>query len=138
MIYAIYDPHSGVVSHFMVLSGVPVEGNVPDGMAAVVTEREFSGPAWVESGSVYGTDEVAPSEQHVFDYEGKRWVLTLNEEEKGALEIVEFQKQRSALYPPLSELADALYWKERGNPDLYEAYIAKCDDVKTAFPKPTK
>jgi hypothetical protein len=47
-----------------------------------------------------------------------------------------YQRHRSRIYPNLSELADALYHKEKtGDNTLLENYIGKCDEVKQKFPK---
>ncbi len=43
---------------------------------------------------------------------------------------------RRAAYPSLRDLADALYWNERGQPDKLRAYWAACDAVKARYPKP--
>lgn len=48
----------------------------------------------------------------------------------------EYQRHRARLYPPVSELADALYHREKtGDNSKVDAYIAACDEVKAAFPK---
>lgn len=47
-----------------------------------------------------------------------------------------YREQRAAAYPPLSELADALYWQTMGDSTKMEAYIAKVEEVKQRFPKP--
>lgn len=44
---------------------------------------------------------------------------------------------RIANYPPLQDLADALYWQSKGDTVKLQAYLAACDKVKEAFPKPT-
>ena len=46
------------------------------------------------------------------------------------------QELRAASYPSLSDMADALYWRERGDPEKYNQWLAACDAVKTALPKP--
>lgn len=43
--------------------------------------------------------------------------------------------KRSNEYPPLSELADALYWNSVGNSSHLEAYFQKCEEVKEKYPK---
>jgi hypothetical protein len=45
-------------------------------------------------------------------------------------------QQRAAAYPNLGEFADALYWRERGQPERWEAWLATCDNVKKTLPKP--
>jgi len=37
-------------------------------------------------------------------------------------------------YPPLGELADAIYWEKKGKPEKMDAYVAKCDKVKADHP----
>jgi hypothetical protein len=44
---------------------------------------------------------------------------------------------RSSEYPPLQDLADALYWQSKGDSTKMNAYIQKCDDVKVKYPKPS-
>lgn len=39
-------------------------------------------------------------------------------------------------YPPLEDLADAIYWRERGDESLMDAYLSACDSVKAKYPKP--
>lgn len=46
------------------------------------------------------------------------------------------QEKRSLLYPPLTDLADALYWNSKGDNTKLNAYYAACDAVKTKYPKP--
>lgn len=46
------------------------------------------------------------------------------------------QEKRSLLYPPLTDLADALYWNSKGDDSRLTAYYAACDAVKTKYPKP--
>lgn len=42
---------------------------------------------------------------------------------------------RRAAYPPLSELADALYWQAKGDSTRMAAYLAQVEHVKRRFPK---
>jgi hypothetical protein len=49
-----------------------------------------------------------------------------------------YQADRAAMYPALDQLADALYWRERGKPEAFDAWLAACDEVKAAHPKPTE
>ena len=46
------------------------------------------------------------------------------------------QEKRSLLYPPLADLADALYWNSKGDNTKLDAYYAACEAVKTKYPKP--
>jgi|TARA_R110000765_G_scaffold132576_3_gene231146 hypothetical protein len=51
-------------------------------------------------------------------------------------EAVEYKKKRKREYPEWETLADALYWKEKGDARLMDTYVADCDAVKVAHPKP--
>lgn len=42
---------------------------------------------------------------------------------------------RRAAYPPLAELADAIYWQSRGQSGKMEKYNAAVEAVKTQYPK---
>jgi hypothetical protein len=46
-----------------------------------------------------------------------------------------YQFERSHAYPSLTELADAIYWQAQGDNTKMEAYLAKVQAVKEAFPK---
>lgn len=46
-----------------------------------------------------------------------------------------YQQLRQAEYPPLADLADALYWQSQGDDSKMTAYIAACDAVKQKYPK---
>lgn len=44
--------------------------------------------------------------------------------------------KRQAEYPPLADFADAYYWAQNGDNTKMTAYIEKCDEVKSKYPKP--
>ncbi len=81
-------------------------------------------------------------------YEGISWHdqnTTLPTEEELLAEVArlqaeydsaEYQRQRINAYPPLSQLADALYWQAQGNTEPMTTYLAACAAVKQQFPKP--
>lgn len=48
----------------------------------------------------------------------------------------DYREKRRAEYPPLTELADALYWQQNGDTSKIEAYLAKVAAVKAKYPKP--
>lgn len=48
---------------------------------------------------------------------------------------VTYQEERRMAYPPLAELADALYWQSQGDDSRLEAYLAQVAEVKAQFPK---
>ncbi len=45
-------------------------------------------------------------------------------------------ENRQREYPPLANLADALYHQSKGDETKLTAYLAKCEAVKTKYPKP--
>jgi hypothetical protein len=49
----------------------------------------------------------------------------------------EYKYQRAKEYPSLADFADAYYWMQKGQTDLMDEYVAKCDAVKNKFPKET-
>ncbi|MGV6872565.1 hypothetical protein ACUSIJ_07715 [Pseudochelatococcus sp. B33] len=48
----------------------------------------------------------------------------------------DYRAARAKRYPALAEFADAIYWAERGDRSLLDAWLARCDAVKAAIPKP--
>jgi|TARA_R110000824_G_C15001318_1_gene656260 hypothetical protein len=58
--------------------------------------------------------------------------LTTWETEYNAQEYKVLRKDR---YPALQDLADAIYWGEKGDDSLMTAYVAACEKVKEDFPK---
>ena len=52
--------------------------------------------------------------------------------------LSECHRKRVAEYPPITELGDALYWKEQGNDSKYISYMNKCDEVKKKYPLPIR
>jgi hypothetical protein len=49
-----------------------------------------------------------------------------------------YQRKRQPEYPPLGELADAIYWQNNGDDTKMTAYLAKVQAVKDKYPKPTE
>ena len=43
--------------------------------------------------------------------------------------------KRAQEYPPLTDLADALYHQSKGDETKLTAYLAKCEAVKQKYPK---
>ncbi|NBQ97398.1 MAG: hypothetical protein EBT26_05285 [Microbacteriaceae bacterium] len=46
-----------------------------------------------------------------------------------------YQRQRAQAYPPIQDLADAIYWQTQGNTEPMNAYIAACAQVKQQYPQ---
>lgn len=53
-----------------------------------------------------------------------------------AWDATEYRRLRAPEYPPLTDLADAIYWNEQGDPSKLNAYVAACEAVKEKYPKP--
>lgn len=51
------------------------------------------------------------------------------------LDATEYQRLRAPEYPPLSELADAIYWQSQGDESKMVAYLEKVAAVKEKYPK---
>ena len=48
-----------------------------------------------------------------------------------------YKEDRKVLYPPLTDLADAMYWNSKGDSSKLTAYYEACEKVKTDNPKPS-
>lgn len=48
----------------------------------------------------------------------------------------DYARARREAYPPLEQLADALYHQQQGNAEPMQRYLADCAAVKARFPKP--
>jgi hypothetical protein len=46
-----------------------------------------------------------------------------------------YKNKRKSEYPPLTDLADALYHQSKGDETKLTAYLAKCEAVKQKYPK---
>jgi len=44
--------------------------------------------------------------------------------------------KRQAEYPTLADFADAYYWSQNGDNTKMTAYIEKCNEIKSKYPKP--
>ena len=51
-------------------------------------------------------------------------------------EATKYRRERQKNYPPITELADALYWASEGDESKLTAYYAACAAVKAKYPKP--
>ena len=88
-----------------------------------------------------------PNAQWILRGEDLEWrdtVQTKPTEEELQVEIVrlqaiydanEYQRFRASKYPPLTDLADALYHQSKGDETKLTAYLAKCETVKQKYPK---
>jgi len=65
----------------------------------------------------------------------KEEIQTKVTELKSKYNSTEYQRLRSPEYPPLADLADALYWQAQGDNTKMTVYLAAVDAVKTKYPK---
>jgi hypothetical protein len=81
------------------------------------------------SGLVWHDNTVCPSKEEI-------------ESEIASLEAqyasTEYQRLRQTEYPPIADLADALYWQAQGDETKMTAYLAKVEAVKQKYPKGTE
>lgn len=63
------------------------------------------------------------------------WLDLRDIERKKADELEAFNEQRRSAYPPIEDLADALYWQANGDDSKMTAYLEKCRQVKENIPK---
>lgn len=54
---------------------------------------------------------------------------------KAEYDAQEYARKRAPEYPPLTDLADALYHQSKGDETKLTAYLAKCEAVKQKYPK---
>ena len=84
------------------------------------------------------------------DYEKIRWTANkpdpmptlqqLKDEAKRLEELekaTEYQTLRRNEYPPLSDLADAIYWQANGDNTKMANYLARVEMIKNKYPKGT-
>ena len=69
-----------------------------------------------------------PQEEAARDAEEAAWAA-----EQAALAATEYQRQRAAEYPPMSDYIDGIV---KGDTAQVQAYIDECLAVKLKYPKP--
>lgn len=67
-----------------------------------------------------------PAKDHSFNFKTKQWDAP----------VYTYGQLRKAEYPPLTDLADAIYWQERGDPSKMVQYLRTVENVKQKHPKP--
>jgi len=90
------------------------------------------GAQWTWSGTEYAglnwldTEQTKPTAEEI----------NAEIERLKAVELAKYYQQpRQEEYPPLADLADALYWQSQGDDTKMTAYLAACDAVKAKYPK---
>ena len=81
------------------------------------------------------------------DYSGLVWMsLDIQKPSEAELEAEDirlqavykakhYQRDRVKEYPPLADLADAMYWASQGDNTKLDNYYAACEAVKLKYPK---
>lgn len=79
--------------------------------------------------------EAVPYVGAKWEIEKRCWVDARSDEER----VMQAQEgviaARRAAYPPLEDLADALYWQAQGDESKMADYLTRCNKVKVLFPK---
>ncbi len=89
-------------------------------------------------GSVPGLDgQAAPIAGAKWHVANQCWVDTRSESERQLQATEDLAAARRAAYPPLADLADALYWQMKGDDSKMVEYMARCAEVKRKNPKST-
>ena len=69
-------------------------------------------------------------------YDANENIVTYNEATVQAyIDAHAYIAKRAPEYPPLTDLADALYHQSKGDETKMTAYLAKCEAVKQKYPK---
>ena len=65
----------------------------------------------------------------------KQQILAERARLQAELDATEYQRKRQPEYPPLGDLADAIYWQNEGDSSKMTAYLAAVEAVKVKYPK---
>jgi hypothetical protein len=65
----------------------------------------------------------------------KEQILAERARMQAELDATEYQRKRLPEYPPLGDLADAIYWQNEGDSSKMTAYLAAVEAVKVKYPK---
>jgi hypothetical protein len=95
-------------------------------------KRLRPGAEWSVDGDTYEGIQWLDAEQSVPSFEEVSDEIEKIREE---LQRTQYQRLRAREYPPLSDLADALYWQAQGDNEPMARYVAACEVVKAKYPK---
>lgn len=65
----------------------------------------------------------------------KQQILAERARLQAELDATEYQRKRQPEYPPLGDLADAIYWQNEGDSSKMTVYLAAVEAVKVKYPK---
>jgi hypothetical protein len=80
-------------------------------------------------------DDITWKDEHVTTTEEKNNIEAEVARLQAEYDSKEYQRLRSIEYPPLTDLADAMYWASQGDNTKLDAYYAACEAVKLKYPK---
>ena len=84
--------------------------------------------------SLYSNVVKIIDDETAYDAQGN--IVTYNEATVQAyIDAHAYITKRAPEYPPLTDLADALYHQSKGDETKLTAYLAKCEAVKQKYPK---
>jgi hypothetical protein len=88
--------------------------------------------SWAAEGDTYDTvtwfsDDVEKPKKEIVEAEIKK--------RQAVLAALEYQRLRKPEYPPMADLADAIYWQSQGDESKMQAYLAVVNQVKQKYPK---
>jgi hypothetical protein len=84
--------------------------------------------------ALYSNVTSVSDEQGAFDKDGNKVEIDLVAV-NAWVDPNAYKSKRQAEYPPLTDLADALYHQSKGDETKLTAYLAKCEAVKSKYPK---
>jgi len=90
------------------------------GSTWIVHDEDYSTLQWLDETTVPPTEEEIQTELARLQVEYNK---------------LEYQRNRKPEYPPLADLADAVYWQSQGDDTKMSAYIAAVNAVKSKYPK---
>jgi hypothetical protein len=86
--------------------------------------------------AIYKTNPTVVTIRGDVAYDANENVVQYNEATVQAyIDAHAYIEKRQAEYPPLIDLADALYHQSKGDETKLTAYLAKCEAVKQKYPK---
>lgn len=99
---------------------------------ALILSNSYPGKEWSLNGDSYeGLVWLSEGEKPSKAELDAAWQAYVAEQER-----TEYQRLRAPEYPPLTDLADAIYWQQQGDETKMAAYVAACEAVKAKYPKP--
>lgn len=109
-----------------------LDRNMPEGARAVL--GGYSYDSYFVDGEVRAIPP-RPDAYSTWDFAAHEWRDIRTDDERAADAAEEIDAARRAAYPPLADLADALYWQSQGDNSKMDAYNAAIAAVKEQFPK---